>query len=64
MKYKNYNTKTMPDNLLWQASLTPIENRMPVPLKKFLKACDKEFFKRNVKMKPVMDCSGPCYPAK
>ena len=57
MKYKNYNTKTMSDSLLWQAVLSPIEKQMPEELKLFLNECTKEFSKRSgIKSVPIMNC--------
>ena len=57
MIYKNYDTKTIPDNLLFQAVLTPIEKQMPEELKLFLNECTKEFSKRSgIKSVPIMNC--------
>ena len=56
MKYLKYNTKTMSNSQLWKCVLTPIEDKMPNELKKFLKECKIEFDKRKVKLYSIMDC--------
>ena len=53
MKYLKYNTKTMENRQLWECVLTPIEDKMPNELKKFLQECKKELDKRIINLNPI-----------
>ena len=53
MKYLKYNTKTMSNELLWQAILTPLETGMNKKLLSFLTECTNEFKNRKCKLHSI-----------